>query len=124
MLDEIGRNILWLFALLCPSVRTITLCAIGVAGLQRPWQSPAASHSGRSLVNPSARYLHLLLCKTPTAEDAATAGYRGESQTDYHTYKFVYDDGGGSGGGDGDGDRPTIIENIYFISLLDRASSW
>jgi len=70
----------WL-PLLFPSVRSVTLRPFGVAGLQRPGQSPAASHSGRSLVNPPARCLHLLLCKTPTAEDAATAGYRGESQT-------------------------------------------
>jgi len=108
-LDEIGRNALWLVALLCPSVRSITLCALDVAGLQRPRQSFVASHSGRSLVNPPARCLHLLLCKTPTAEDAAAADYRGESQTDYHTYKFVDD------GGDGDDDRPAIIENIYFL---------
>jgi hypothetical protein len=54
--------------------------------------------------------LHLLLCKTPTAEDAATAGYRGESQTVYHTYLFDYD-----GDGDGDDGRPTIIEYSYFL---------
>jgi len=110
VLDEIGRNVLWMVALLCPSVRSITLCALDVAGLQRPRQSVAASHSGRSIVNPPARCLHLLLCKTPTAEDAATTGYRGESQTDCHTYNFVDD-----GGGDGDDNRPTIIENIYFL---------
>jgi hypothetical protein len=86
MFDEIGRNVLWLVALFCPSIRSVTLRALGVAGLQWPGQSLAASHSGRSLVNPPASCLHLLLCKTPTAEDAATAGYRGELQTVYYTY--------------------------------------
>lgn len=84
--DEIGRNVLWLVALLCPSMRSVTLRTFCVTGLQWPGQSLAASHPGRSLANPPARYLHLLLCKTPTAEDAATAGYRGESQTVYYTY--------------------------------------
>ena len=112
MLDEIGRKVLCLVALLCLSVRSVTFPVLGVAGLQRPRQSLAASHSGRSLVNPPARCLHLLLCKTPKAEDAATAGYRGESQADYHTYRFV---GDGGRGGDGDDDRPTVTENIYVL---------
>jgi hypothetical protein len=52
--------------------------------------------------------LHLLLCKAPTAEGAATTGYRGESQTVYYTYWFDDD-------GDGDDYRPTIIGNSYFL---------